>query len=67
MCKYCDTKLDEQFPGLGVHGETIARDSSAECEIAKIAENYYIRLWGYDVKLSTEPIKFCPFCGKKLN
>lgn len=66
MCKYCEIKNDEHFPGLGRHGETIVHASGADCEIAKVAEKYYIRLWGYNVKLSTEPIKFCPFCGKSL-
>lgn len=66
MCKYCETKIDEYFPSLGCHGATIVSASGAECEIAKVAEKYYFRLWDDDVKLSAEPIKFCPFCGKSL-
>lgn len=66
MCKYCETAFDEYFPSLGCHGATIVSDSAAECEIAKVAEKYYLKLWADEMKLSTEPIKFCPFCGKSL-
>lgn len=66
MCKYCETKIDEHFPSLGCHGATIVSASGTECEITKVAEKYYLKLWADDEKLSTEPIKFCPFCGKSL-
>lgn len=66
MCKYCETKIDEYFPSLGCHGATIVSASGADCEIVKVAEKYYLKLWADDEKLSTEPIKFCPFCGKSL-
>lgn len=66
MCKYCETKIDEYFPSLGCHGATIVSASGVECEITKVAEKYYLKLWANDEKLSAEPIKFCPFCGKSL-
>ena len=66
MCKYCETKIDEYFPSLGCHGETIVSASGADCEIAKVAEKYYLKLWADTEGLSKEPIKFCPFCGKNL-
>lgn len=66
MCKYCEMQFDE-FPSLGCHGATIVSRCGAECEIAKVAEEYYIKLWADVEGLSYEPIKFCPFCGRKLN
>lgn len=67
MCKYCETKLNENFPRLGCHGETIVSIYCAECEITKVAEEYYFKLWADTERLSKDPIKFCPFCGRKLN
>lgn len=67
MCKYCETAFDEYFPSLGCHGATIVSDCAAECEIVKVEEEYYIKLWADEIKLSAEPIKFCPFCCRKLN
>lgn len=66
MCKYCETKIDEHFQSLGCHGATIVSASGTECEITKVADEYYLKLWADEAKLSTEPIKFCPFCGKSL-
>ena len=65
MCKYCEMKLDA-FSSLGCHGETIVSGCGAECEITKVAENYYLKLWADTEGLSKEPIKFCPFCGRSL-
>ena len=66
MCKYCEMKLDA-FSSLGCHGETIVSGCGAECEIAKVADEYYLKLWADTEGLSKEPIKFCPFCGRSLN
>lgn len=67
MCKYCETKLDENFSSLGCHGATIVSASGAECEIVKVAGEYYFKLWADTENLSKDPIKFCPFCGRELN
>lgn len=66
MCKYCETKIDEHFQSLGCHGATIVSASGADCEITKVAEKYYLKLWANTEGLSYEPIKFCPFCGESL-
>lgn len=67
MCKYCETKRDENFPSLGCHGETIVSTYCAECEITKVAKEYYLKLWADTESLSKDPIKFCPFCGRNLS
>lgn len=67
MCKYCETKIDRHFQSLGCHGATIVSASGVDCEIAKVAGEYYFKLWADTENLSEDPIKFCPFCGRKLN
>ena len=66
MCKYCETKLDS-LPSLGCHGEIIVGTYCAECEITKVAKEYYLKLWADTESLSKDPIKFCPFCGRNLS
>ena len=65
MCKYCEMKFDE-FASLGCHGATLVSASGADCEITKVAGKHYLKLWADTEGLSKEPIKFCPFCGKRL-
>ena len=67
MCKYCECKESKMYPSLGCRGEEIvdARYTSCLIEYDKDLGTYTIYAAGDDEGWS-DPISFCPFCGRKL-
>lgn len=73
MCKYCDIdKKRIQKLSDGYYSCTFAEadnylvDGKYEaCGVAIYGNRYVLRLVGNDETFS-EPISYCPFCGKKL-
>lgn len=67
MCKYCD--LREDIHPYGEHtdmkGEVICDGKYEVCRIIQIGISYHIQLLGSYETLS-DPIGYCPFCGRKL-
>lgn len=72
MCKYCE--LSNPRIVDGPYGRCYYSESKNEitetrfetCKIANINGKYVIRVYGNCEEFS-EPIKYCPFCGKYLN
>lgn len=69
MCIYCN-----MIPDIHDWGETeitysgesnICDDKYEYCQIVYNNNNYYIKLIGSNETYS-EPISYCPFCGRKL-
>jgi len=67
MCKYCEVKPSCHEWDTNEYGDKICETNYEGCKIAKSDDgNFYIYLVGsYDD--FSEPIKYCPFCGRKLN
>lgn len=68
MCKYCECKVDEAKPWWGCKGAEIVPDYRyIGCTINYSKENdtYSLCVIGEEEGFS-DPISFCPFCGKKL-
>ena len=72
MCKYCDIKNIQKcavYYGNSTFGQadnSIAETKYEDCRIAIYNDRYVIYLSGSYEDFS-EPIKYCPFCGRKLN
>ena len=67
MCKYCDTKPSSNVWDTDECGEMICNTKYECCSIAKSDDgHFYIYLSGSYEDFS-EPINYCPFCGRKLN
>ena len=67
MCKYCECKESKMFPSLGCRGEEMvgARYTSCHIEYSKTTGEYTIYAAG-DAEGWSDPISFCPFCGRDL-
>ena len=67
MCQYCNmTENIHLFGEVGeLRGETICDGKYESCQIIYRNNFYYIQLTGSYETLS-DPISFCPFCGRKL-
>lgn len=65
MCKYCETNTWDNCMKLWM-GELIC-DTKYECckIIQKDDDDYHIYLSG-NYEDYSEPISYCPFCGRKL-
>lgn len=67
MCKYCDVKPSSNVWDKDEYGDMICNTKYEGCNIVKSDDgNFYIYLCGSYEDFS-EPISFCPFCGRKLN
>lgn len=67
MCKYCECSVNELFPSLGCNGASITDGRYEDCVIQKMSDDTYcIYVVGRSEGWS-DPIKYCPFCGRKLN
>lgn len=72
MCKYCDIKLNHVYQGdfgMLTQGESevnIAETRFESCKIEVLNGKYVIGIGGMESNFS-EPINYCPFCGKELN
>ena len=68
MCKYCECKKSKISPFLSCRGEEIVDTRYTACHIEYDEDigTYTIYAAGDDEGWS-EPISFCPFCGRKLN
>lgn len=58
MCKYCDLDKD----GIA---EPLVSGLGVCCELVIEKNNYYLVIYG-DSEVYSEPVYFCPFCGKSL-
>lgn len=58
MCKYCD--LDEN--GIS---EPLVSGLGVCCELVIENNHYYLVIYG-DSEVYSDPIHYCPFCGKEL-
>lgn len=67
MCKYCDLREDIHPYGerTDMIGKIICDGTFEYCRIIYRNDNYYMYLIGNEAILS-EPISYCPFCGRKL-
>lgn len=71
MCKYCDMgkyHINNGYYGGMVYAESendISETNYESCRIVNMNGNYKIRVAGSYEGFS-EPINYCPFCGKKL-
>lgn len=69
MCKYCNMIPyihDWSETKITYHGESDICDGKYEyCKIVYINDYYYIVLRG-SYETYSEPISYCPFCGRKL-
>lgn len=68
MCKYCECKIKPEFPSIGCKGAQIvpcAKYIDCRIEYFKSSGEYAIYVAG-DYENWSEPISFCPFCGRKL-
>ena len=68
MCKYCECKIDEAKPWRGCKGAEIVPEGKyigCQIEYSESSGEYSIYVAG-DVEDWSEPISFCPFCGRKL-
>lgn len=70
MCRYCNMIPDIHDwnkPSITYSAEEDICDGKYEyCKIVYNNEKYYIILRG-SYETYSEPIKYCPFCGKELN
>ena len=58
MCKYCDLDKD----GIA---EPLVSGLGVCCELVIEKNNYYLVIYG-DSEVYSEPVHYCPFCGKSL-
>ena len=58
MCKYCDLDKDGMVEPL-VSGLGVC------CELVIENNHYYLAIYG-DSEVYSEPVYYCPFCGKSL-
>jgi hypothetical protein len=66
MCKYCEVKPSCYDWDKNEYGDIICDTKYEGCKISKSDDgNFYIYLSGSYEDFS-EPISFCPFCGRKL-
>ena len=67
MCKYCECKEPKMCPSLGCIGEEMvgARYTACHIEYDKETGEYTIYAAG-DAEGWSDPISFCPFCGRNL-
>lgn len=72
MCKYCNIgeyRIYKGYFGGMIYAESehnISETEHENCRIVNMNGNYKIRVAGTREAFS-EPINYCPFCGKKLN
>ena len=72
MCKYCDIKSKHIYQGdfgMLTQGESevnIVETKFEICKIEMLDSKYVIGIGGMESNFS-EPINYCPFCGKELN
>ena len=73
MCKYCDIKRNHIYQKNDysklIHGESennIAETRFEACRIEVYNGKYVIYVFGMESNFS-EPINYCPFCGKEFN
>lgn len=64
MCKYCETKTWDNISQFWM-GELICETQYECCEIIYKDDDYHISLSGSYEDYS-DPILYCPFCGRKL-
>lgn len=64
MCKYCELKYDGVYDRQ-ISEYPIADSKYEECRIVLDQGKYVIRVCG-SMEDYSEPIKYCPFCGKEL-
>lgn len=64
MCKYCETDTWDNISKFWM-GEVICDNTYEDCKIVHTDDDYYIYLIGSYEDYS-EPISYCPFCGRKL-
>lgn len=68
MCKYCELKPDNSHPDYIFTQSSIVSEFCGNwCRIAyhKPSQKYVIKLKSLNYN-DSEPISFCPFCGRKL-
>lgn len=66
MCKYCEVKPSCHDWDKNEYGDIICETNYEGCKISKSDDgNFCIYLSGSYEDFS-EPISFCPFCGRKL-
>lgn len=67
MCEYCNLKeYIAPYSGRNTMiGKIICNGIFEYCRIIYRNDNYYIYLNGNKATLS-DPISYCPFCGRKL-
>ena len=58
MCKYCDLDKD----GIA---EPLVSGLGVCCELVIEKDHYYLVIYG-DSEVYSEPVYFCPFCGREL-
>jgi len=58
MCKYCDLDKD----GIA---EPLVSGLGVCCELVIEKNHYYLVIYG-DSEVYSEPVHYCPFCGKSL-
>lgn len=58
MCKYCDLDKD----GIA---EPLVNGLGVCCELVIEKNHYYLVIYG-DSEVYSEPVHYCPFCGKSL-
>ena len=66
MCKYCDVKPDKYRLGLSFGSEIVPEAHYVGASIVKTSKHKYIISVYGDDECFSEPISFCPFCGRKL-
>ena len=68
MCKYCELKPDNSYLDyIFTQSDIVCDFGDNECRIAyhKPSQEYVIKLQALNHR-DSEPISFCPFCGRKL-
>lgn len=58
MCKYCELDKD----GIA---EPLVSGLGVCCELVIEKNNYYLVIYG-DSEVYSEPVHYCPFCGREL-
>ena len=69
MCRYCEVEIEQDYynqPPIN-RGFSICESGNSDCYITAEDNEYYIHLLcsPFDGDYS-EPISYCPFCGRKL-
>jgi NADH pyrophosphatase NudC (nudix superfamily) len=67
MCKYCDINKAKKYPGIpfGVYDTTQLYISYDDCDTEDEKEHFQIVSTGRHIT-AFSVIKYCPFCGRKL-